>query len=408
MTSSVATFIFCIIGRVHYNTTVTTIDRDAVHVQDVDVENSPGGTDGNGNKQHRKHAGFRLELHGPERDQDDAPDQDHGNSGNTDASTQPHHAYTRICGVLVIATGLNVPNAPKTISGVERAIGYEEMPKKGNAFEGKTVAILGMGNAAFETADAVAPYVNYVHLFAGRESQSATLQPGALESEGGGEDGGDGGSDTGGDSMGLTQQQQHGGRGPDEHNFLSWESRYPGNLRAINAGILDAYLLKSLDGGLPVGVAEDMYMVACGPSPARNMTCMFSKGPPSLDASGKVSPSVRVGRFSKSAVARDPWMAKTLASFENAGMRVNINADRRASQSAGGEGSINIGLSTSSDPTGKATLVDGTLEMDSEWFTVSASLLEHPFIVDSLVEFARRSDDPQPLQYGTTPHPLRV
>ena len=37
--------------------------------------------------------------------------------------------------------------------------------------------------------------------------------------------------------------------------------------------------------------------------------------------------------------------------------------------------------------------------MDSEWLTVSASLLEIPVAVDALVEFARRSDDPQPLQY---------
>ena len=218
---------------------------------------------------------------------------------------------------------------------------YEDMAKQGDAFEGKTVAILGMGNAAFETADAIAPYVNYVHLFAGRESQSATLEPGTPEEDRESDaqqqqSGRQGGAGDGGQQQ--QQQQQHGSRGPDEHNFVSWESRYPGNLRAINAGILDAYLLKSLDGGLPVGVAEDMYMIACGPPPARNMTCMFAKGPPSLDASGRTTPTIRVGRFSRSAIQRDPWMLRTLEIFEGSKMRVNIDADRRASQSTSSDG----------------------------------------------------------------------
>eukprot|EP01050_Picozoa_sp_SAG11_P007706 SAG11_NODE_652_length_7925_cov_3.950166_4_plen_97_part_00 len=33
----------------------------------------------------------------------------------------------------------------------------------------------------------------------------------------------------------------------------SWEARYPGAVRATNTEILDAYLLKSLDGGLADG-----------------------------------------------------------------------------------------------------------------------------------------------------------
>ena len=56
-----------------------------------------------------------------------------------------------------------------------------------------------------ETADALAPFVNFVQVFLG-----------------------------------------HGDRPVAE--TLSWESRCVGNIRAINAGLLDAYLLKSMDG----------------------------------------------------------------------------------------------------------------------------------------------------------------
>ena len=44
---------------------------------------------------------------------------------------------------------------------------YEDLPTDGRPFERKTVAVLGLGNSAFETADALAPFVNYVHTFPG-------------------------------------------------------------------------------------------------------------------------------------------------------------------------------------------------------------------------------------------------
>ena len=67
--------------------------------------------------------------------------------------------------------------------------------------------VLGMGNAAMETADALAPYANYVHVIPGRLHEHMA--------------------------------------GPDKHNVLSWESRYVGNVRAINAGLFDAYRRRS-------------------------------------------------------------------------------------------------------------------------------------------------------------------
>jgi hypothetical protein len=44
---------------------------------------------------------------------------------------------------------------------------YEELPKSGEAFEGLAVAVIGFGNAALEAVNSMAPYVNYVHMFAG-------------------------------------------------------------------------------------------------------------------------------------------------------------------------------------------------------------------------------------------------
>lgn len=47
--------------------------------------------------------------------------------------------------------------------------------------------------------------------------------------------------------------------------FLSWESRYVGAVRALNTELLDSYLLKSLDGGFQVETAaENMAIYRCG------------------------------------------------------------------------------------------------------------------------------------------------
>lgn len=116
-------------------------------------------------------------------------------------------------------------------------MGYEELPENGKTFEGKAVMVLGMGNAAMETADALAPYTNYVHVIPGRLHDSMS--------------------------------------GPDKHNVLSWESRYVGNVRAINAGLFDAYLLKSLDGAATAPDATGSAFLKCGPDGKK--TCLFIK-----------------------------------------------------------------------------------------------------------------------------------
>ena len=103
------------------------------------------------------------------------------------------------------------------------------------------MAVLWVGGAGLETVDALAPYANYVHVYQGRTARQ--LPRGA-------------------DDVGIPGSAT--ASTPDPHTFLSWESRYVGNVRAINAGLMDAYLLKSLDGGLPFAYWDGLMMVRCG------------------------------------------------------------------------------------------------------------------------------------------------
>lgn len=107
------------------------------------------------------------------------------------------------CSRVVVATGLSEPNQPVgkpwSRDELDLMTGYEELPEDSSVFENKTVAVLGFGNAAGETAEALAPHVAYVHVFLARPPK-----------------------------------QGHDGL------RLSWETRYVGDLRAVNAGILDS------------------------------------------------------------------------------------------------------------------------------------------------------------------------
>ena len=42
------------------------------------------------------------------------------------------------------------PNV-QDITGIDLTVGYEELPPSGDIFDAKSVAILGLGNAGFET-----------------------------------------------------------------------------------------------------------------------------------------------------------------------------------------------------------------------------------------------------------------
>ncbi|XP_045607554.2 FAD-dependent oxidoreductase domain-containing protein 2 isoform X2 [Procambarus clarkii] len=121
---------------------------------------------------------------------------------------QHNRPYT--CRYLIVATGLGVPNSP-TFPGSDLAEGYEDIDIDPTNYEGKNVLILGRGNAAFETADAIYGATNMVHMVSRSRAR------------------------------------------------LSWNTHYVGDLRAINNGLLDTYQLKSLDGLLEASV-EDMVL----------------------------------------------------------------------------------------------------------------------------------------------------
>ena len=95
-----------------------------------------------------------------------------------DVARRPTRA-TAVCSVVVMATGLGEPNVPtSTVDGVEHATLYRDLPPTGESFQGQSVAVLGAGNAAFETADALAPYVAYVHVWKkGRRARAQTADP---------------------------------------------------------------------------------------------------------------------------------------------------------------------------------------------------------------------------------------
>lgn len=107
--------------------------------------------------------------------------------------------HTHQCSVLLVATGLSVPNQVD-FPGSEYVEGYESVSVDPEDFEGQNVLILGRGNSAFETAENILGVTNFIHM--------------------------------------LSRSRVR----------LSWATHYVGDLRAINNGLLDTYQLKSLDG----------------------------------------------------------------------------------------------------------------------------------------------------------------
>ncbi|XP_052823418.1 FAD-dependent oxidoreductase domain-containing protein 2 isoform X2 [Octopus bimaculoides] len=112
-------------------------------------------------------------------------------------SDQYNNIYA--CRWLIVATGLWKPNIPR-FDGIELTQGYESISINPEDFEGKSVLILGRGNSAFETANAIYGATNVIHMVARSRVR------------------------------------------------LAWATHYVGDLRAVNNGVLDTYQLKSLDG----------------------------------------------------------------------------------------------------------------------------------------------------------------
>jgi len=113
------------------------------------------------------------------------------------------------CGVVVMATGLSEDNVPAVAFGAELAETYSTMSTNVSEYVGKDVVIIGGGNAAFETANAINKVAGSVQVLS---------------------------------------------RSPIR---LSWATHYPGDVRAINAQLLEAYALKSLDTFVLNGMLHD-------------------------------------------------------------------------------------------------------------------------------------------------------
>ncbi|MFJ4620732.1 NAD(P)-binding domain-containing protein [Streptomyces sp. NPDC088812] len=97
---------------------------------------------------------------------------------------------------LVVATGVSLPNLPR-VAGIELAERYDTFDPDPESFTGQRVLVIGRGNSAFETADALMETASVIHL----------VGSGSLR--------------------------------------LAWQSHYVGHLRAVNNNFLDSYQLKS-------------------------------------------------------------------------------------------------------------------------------------------------------------------
>jgi thioredoxin reductase len=108
------------------------------------------------------------------------------------------------CRNVISATGLHVPKQFSGSLAHPKVIGYESLSRDPVIFEGKRVAIIGAGNAAFEAASAISKVSAHTDIFA-----SSAIK-------------------------------------------FAHQTHYPGAVRIPNAGFLDQYLLKSLDSFIPI------------------------------------------------------------------------------------------------------------------------------------------------------------
>ncbi|PIO35235.1 hypothetical protein AB205_0084870 [Aquarana catesbeiana] len=72
--------------------------------------------------------------------------------------------FLTVCfSVLLVASGLSLPNVVN-FPGAEYTEGYETVSVDPQNFTGQSVLILGRGNSAFETADNILGYTNFIHM----------------------------------------------------------------------------------------------------------------------------------------------------------------------------------------------------------------------------------------------------
>jgi len=110
---------------------------------------------------------------------------------------------------VIVATGIASPRIVD-FPGSEHLDYYHNMTIDPEHYEGKSVLILGRGNSAFETAQAIYGHTNMVHMASRNRVR------------------------------------------------LAWATHYVGDIRAVNTALLDTYQLKSLDGILEIEVQRDI------------------------------------------------------------------------------------------------------------------------------------------------------
>ena len=169
--------------------------------------------------------------------------------------------------------------------------------------------------------------------------------------------------------------------------------RYVGNLRALNAGLLDAYLLKSLDGASEDPPADTLVMVRCaGGSHLRKeraKVCMFKKEDPQPNSTGAVELTVTPGWYSP----HDAWAKQLVADLRH--LKLLASDDPIADTHT----RIGVGLSGSRDHLGKRVLASADYPSDVRQIRVFASALLNESMVEDLAEFGRRGGTPEPLVY---------
>lgn len=106
---------------------------------------------------------------------------------------------------VIVTTGVSRPVIPD-IPGIELAEQYTEINTDPSVYEGQRVFIIGKGNSAFETADAMVDTAALIHL----------CSPESIK--------------------------------------MAWNTHYVGNLRAVNNSLLDMYQLKSQHAALDANI----------------------------------------------------------------------------------------------------------------------------------------------------------
>jgi hypothetical protein len=173
------------------------------------------------------------------------------------------------CGDVVVATGTPVPQ--RLAIGDSLAVGYDDLPgMTPAAFEDKHVAVLGNGNAAFETVEWLSNWamVTLVHRARKLGWNSSKGGGGAASREGGEEEGKEGGSEQGGGGLGPGPSEAQGTR-------LAMMTHYVGDVRGARLSIFDAYELKMVDRLLRVDPTDDIALFRCDPGGDASKVCLM-------------------------------------------------------------------------------------------------------------------------------------